>query len=561
MIIKEKTFLRLPISTPIPKSLKDCKSLNQLAIFLGFKNYEDLSGLIYPDTKKLYRTFSIPKKNSHHRQIDAPKKLLKNIQKQILIELESAYKPKKSAHGFIKKRSIVTNANQHTNKKFILNIDLKDFFNTINFARIRNLFIKSHTLNLSLPVATVLAQLCCNNGVLPQGAPTSPIISNMICYKLDSELQSLANKHRCTYTRYADDITFSFTLSRGRLPKDIVSLKKDKQVFIGAVLKQIIKNNGFEIQDDKSRIQSREQRQEVTGLTVNDRVNVKRKYIRQTASMLYAWKKFGLEKAEEYYLAKFHQKTIFEKHRRPINEKKGDFFKRIVKGRVNYIRMVRGEEDKVYRKLAYELTVALGKPNNKYTKTPHDIIVDSTFIVENIIDDCVGTGFLIENIGLITNYHVVDSINKDNSDTVDIYRHNEIDKKRSIKLIKSNKEKDMAIFQPSRDFNGIKRLKTGDDRNIKVGDIVTVIGFPDYKHGHGPYINSGRIVQSVNRFNNKMWMIDIPILHGNSGGPVVNKENEVIGIATYGSKKHDFSTPFHGFIPISSLIHYFNEPS
>jgi hypothetical protein len=411
------------------ESLKDCCSPELLAIFLGFGSYEELSRLIYPNTNKLYRNFYIPKKNGNSRRIDAPKKNLKEIQKVILRELDKIYKPKNSAHGFIKERSIVTNASQHINKKFILNIDLKDFFNTISFARIRKLFIKTHSLTLESSTATVLAQLCCHNGMLPQGAPTSPIISNMICYKLDSELKALATKHRCTYTRYADDITFSFTQSRGRLPKDIVSLKKDNQLFIGAVLRQIIKNNGFEIQEDKSRITSREQRQEVTGLTVNDRVNVTREYIRQTSSMLYAWKKFGLEKSEEVYLSKFHKKTIFEKHQRKIDEKKGEFFKRVVKGRINYIKMVRGAEDIIYRKLAYKLTEALGNPNLKYKKTAHDIVVDSIFIIENSKDICQGTAFLLEGIGFITNFHVVESINKNNVNELEIFRHNEIENK------------------------------------------------------------------------------------------------------------------------------------
>jgi RNA-directed DNA polymerase len=542
-----------------PESLKNCCSPELLAIFLGFDSYEELSRLIYPDTNKLYRNFHIPKKNGNSRRIDAPKNNLKEIQKVILRELDKIYKPKNSAHGFIKERSIVTNASQHINKKFILNIDLKDFFNTISFARIRKLFIKTHSLTLESSTATVLAQLCCHNGMLPQGAPTSPIISNMICYKLDSELKALATKHRCTYTRYVDDITFSFTQSRGRLPKDIVSLKKDNQLFIGAVLRQIIKNNGFGIQEDKSRITSREQRQEVTGLTVNDRVNVTREYIRQTASMLYAWKKFGLEKSEEKYLSTFHKKTIFEKHQRKIDEKKGEFFKRIVKGRINYIKMVRGDEDIIYRKLAYNLTDALGKPNLKYKKTAHDIVADSTFIIHDSMEDCYGTAFLLDGVGLITNFHVVDKINKDNVCILRIFRHDETETNRKVQLIKSDKEKDLAIFKPTKDFNGIKRLKIGDDTNIKVGDKITVIGFPDYGEGDTPHIDSGKVTQSKKRFENKIWVIDIPVIQGNSGGPVVNEKNEVIGIATYGSKKHDYSTSFHGFIPISALSDYAKE--
>jgi S1-C subfamily serine protease len=240
-------------------------------------------------------------------------------------------------------------------------------------------------------------------------------------------------------------------------------------------------------------------------------------------------------------------------------KKKESFFKRVVKGRINYIKMVRGEGDIIYRKLAYKLTEALGKPNLKYKKTSHDIVADSTFIIHDPIEDCYGTAFLVENIGLVTNFHVVDKIDNNNASTLKIFRYDEPTTNRKVKFSKSNKSKDLAIFQPTTDFNGIKRLKIGDDTNIKACDKITVLGFPNYGPGDGPYINSGKVVQSKFCFGNKVWMIDIPIIHGNSGGPVINENNEVIGIATMGSEKHDLSTSFHGFIPISLLSCYANE--
>lgn len=159
-----------------PKNLKSCLSPELLAKFLGFNSYKDLSNLIYSDTNKLYRSFYIPKKNGTVRKIDAPKKNLKEIQKLILRELETIYNPKKSAHGFIKDKSIVTNADQHTNKKFVLNIDLKYFFNTINIFRVRKLFIKTHSLTLEPSTATVLAHLCVITAYFPKGL--QPLLSS-----------------------------------------------------------------------------------------------------------------------------------------------------------------------------------------------------------------------------------------------------------------------------------------------------------------------------------------------------------------------------------------------
>ena len=545
-----------PIETP--KTLLECKCVEGLSMFLGFETYDKLRIFIYPHTKNLYRSFNIEKRNGSYRAIKAPRKTLKKVQKTIALELESIYKPRKSAHGFIKEKSIVTNAANHVNKKFVFNLDLSDFFETIHFGRVRNLF-QSYPMSLNHSVATVLAHLCCNDDSLPQGAPTSPIISNMITYKLDKDLHFLSVKNRCTYTRYVDDLTFSFTQSRGKLPKDILSLSKDKELTVGKELKNIIQENGFSINAKKTRVYTREQRQEVTGLNVNDRVNVSRKFIKKVSSMLYAWNKFGLKNAEKEYFAKYNKKTISKEFLQIINEANGNYFIKIIKGRINYIKMIRGSEDKIYRKLAYRLSVCLGSPEEDLLKTAHDFIADSTFIIKNYMDDSQGTAFLLEKIGLITNQHCVDGVDEDLSDTLDIFRHNEIDHKRTAKFIKATKKRDLAILKPSTDFNGLKRLKIGDDSKLKIGQKITVVGFPQYSEGESAYINTGKIVQSKILFEQKIWLVDIPIIHGNSGGPVVNENNEVIGIASVGSAKHDQSTKFTGFIPISTLLSYHEE--
>ncbi|MFM7372884.1 MAG: reverse transcriptase domain-containing protein, partial [Sphaerospermopsis kisseleviana] len=103
---------------------------------------------------------------------------------------------------------MVTNAKNHCNKKFVLNLDIKDFFPTITQQRIRGVMM-SPPYNLPSQIATTISHICCYEGKLPQGAPTSPIISNIVCAKLDSELRLLAKQNKCFYTRYADDITFS----------------------------------------------------------------------------------------------------------------------------------------------------------------------------------------------------------------------------------------------------------------------------------------------------------------------------------------------------------------
>ncbi|EHR7287304.1 reverse transcriptase domain-containing protein [Vibrio parahaemolyticus] len=551
------------LSTQLPKitlrpwvrSLKHCTSVDDLAHFLGFNSYGELNSLVYPHTKNLYKSFSISKKSGGERNIKAPKSKLKSIQRWIGQDLENYYRPRSASHGFINGKSIITNAKGHVDKRFVLNIDLEDFFTTIHFGRVKSLF-QAHPLNLSHSVATVLAHICCNEGVLPQGAPTSPIISNMIAYKLDKELTNLAIKNRCTYTRYVDDITFSFTQKLGRLPRSIIKVTKQNKQILGNDLLGVISTNGFRINSKKTRLLSRDQRQEVTGLTVNDKLNIPRTFIRETRSMLYAWKKHGLIEAEEEYIKKYHKKTLTYNQQRMLKHNKGNFFRKIVHGKVNYIKMVRGEDDPIYRKIAYQYLSRIGKPDKDLLKTPHDLIADSTFIIECYLDQGQGTGFLLENIGLVTNEHVIEGIDASDADLLEIYRYYEMDNKRKVSFGKSDKSLDLGILKPTTDFNGIKRLKIGDDSTLSVGQKVTVIGFPQYSPNDTPYINTGKIIQSKVLFGQQIWLLDIPVIHGNSGGPVVNENNEVIGVATRGAEKHDQSTKFHGFIPISRLVEY-----
>jgi RNA-directed DNA polymerase len=296
---------------------------------------------------KRYVTFDIAKKSSGVRKITAPATALKIIQQKLNQVLQNVYQPKPSVHGFIYGRSIVANAEAHSKrrKKYVFNIDLIDFFPSINFGRVRGMFM-AIPYERNPDVATVLAQICCFNNELPQGAPTSPIISNMICAKMDSQLQRLAKKHRCTYTRYADDITFSTSLST--FPSALAQTNSLGQLEVGKELCRIIKGNGFEINLSKVRLQTRNGRQEVTGLTVNEFPNVRRKYVRQIRAMLHAWEKFGLENAEAEFLLRYDKKR-----RSPW--KKSPSFALVVKGKIEFLGMVRGKDDPIYLRFRDQL--------------------------------------------------------------------------------------------------------------------------------------------------------------------------------------------------------------
>lgn len=295
--------------------------------------------------KQVYTIFSIPKRSGGTRRISAPITALKILQQKLNYILQQVYQPKPSTHGFVLGRSIVTNAKMHSKQRYVFNVDLKDFFPSINFGRVRGLLM-ARPYELDPRAATVLAQICCFNNKLPQGAPTSPIVSNMICAKMDSQLQRLAKKHRCLYSRYADDITFSTSMPT--FPKAIARTNTAGQIEVGDELFRVITENGFTVNSNKIRLQPRNHRQEVTGLTTNQFPNVKRKYIRQVRAMLYAWNEHGLKNAEREFFARYDKK-----HRNPNNDKL--LFKQVVKGKIEYIGMVRGKDDHIYRRFRKQL--------------------------------------------------------------------------------------------------------------------------------------------------------------------------------------------------------------
>jgi RNA-directed DNA polymerase len=197
-------------------SLKSATTRADIASLLQFKA-KFLSYILFKkaDAGK-YKTFEVPKRNDGKRTIHAPVEALKLMQKKLSVllqdcidEINTAKKLQdRVSHGFKRKRSIVTNARLHRNRRYVFNIDLEDFFPSINFGRVRGFFIKDKNFALQKDVATVIAQIACRDNCLPQGSPCSPVISNLVANVLDMHLVGLASEVGCTYSRYADDLTF-----------------------------------------------------------------------------------------------------------------------------------------------------------------------------------------------------------------------------------------------------------------------------------------------------------------------------------------------------------------
>jgi hypothetical protein len=293
--------------------------------------------------KERYKTFAIKKKSGGERKIHAPVKGLKSILRSLNFVLHCMFEPHKAATGFVPDKSIVDNALLHVGHNYVYNLDLKDFFHSFDRNRVKLGFMNK-PFNLSKerePLAFLLASLCTHSfeiedeikTVLPQGSPTSPTITNILCVNLDRRLNGLANRFGAVYSRYADDITFSS-------PHNIYKNEK----FITELKRIIEEDQALAINPKKTRLQKAGFRQEATGLIVNEKVNVRRRYVKQVRMWLYYWEKYGYEKAEQI----FKRDYIADKgHIKNMNA----HLINVLDGKLEFLKMVKGAEDGSYTEL------------------------------------------------------------------------------------------------------------------------------------------------------------------------------------------------------------------
>lgn len=339
--------------------------------------------------KKRYVSFKIPKKKKgEFRVIDAPNPTLKSMQRALNYALQVIYEPHAAAMGFVPGRSIVSNAQSHTNKRFVYNIDLKNFFPSISSGRVFARF-QSKPFSCNKEVASLIADLCCyrNNfgTVLPQGAPTSPTITNIICDRLDIKLTRLATAYGLHYTRYADDITFSgmsnMFAEDGKFSQSVKHIIEDEE--------------HFTINQDKTRLCHRGIRQEVTGITVNEKPNVTREYIKQLRSMIHNWESLGYERAQARFL------EIYNKTNTKYHKSKGNHhIENIIFGKLLYLKMVKGENNALYKKLDERLG-ALGSTNTKSSARNHS---------NNEVPPVSGHGFLSNEKEILEEFMILDRL-------------------------------------------------------------------------------------------------------------------------------------------------------
>ena len=268
----------------------------------------------------IYRIFRIPKRDGQYRIIESPVFELKRIQRWICWNILLKFRPTKSCYGFMKGKSICDNAKQHVGKPAILRLDIKDFFPSINKDMVRQVF-----LNFQYPdhIAELFAEITTFKGHIPQGAPTSPAISNIVSYLFDRRIEGYLNvlnknskyRDKVVYTRYADDLTFS----------------GEKKILrrIQTTIIEILNEEGFKVNQKKTSLKGRGACQMVTGVVVNDTPNVPRNYRKRIRAILYDCKVNGVERA---------------------NREKRWNFKEYLRGHVDYIKMINPELGKKFLK-------------------------------------------------------------------------------------------------------------------------------------------------------------------------------------------------------------------
>jgi len=288
-------------------------------------------------SKPIYNSFTIPKKTGGVREIQAPGINLKYIQRRLSVIFNQLYQAPDGVHGFVAKTenecySILSNAQKHVNKKWVWNLDIKNFFWSISTQKVANRFMLA-PFNFEESKAKYISLMIGYERKLPMGSPCSPVVSNLVCEELDQQINDwvlyqneLLPGANLVYTRYADDITFSANL-----------LIEDEQK---EIIYYMLNQHGFEVNEKKDRTQSHKQAQWVTGVKVNEKPNLDRKYIRNIRAALHQAREKGLAQAAQNY---FNLPD-------PPSPETIDQFLSVLRGKISHLGFVKGKDDQAFLK-------------------------------------------------------------------------------------------------------------------------------------------------------------------------------------------------------------------
>ena len=413
---------------------------------------------------------------------------------------------------------------------------------------------------LTNDVATTIAKLCTLNDFLPIGAPTSPILANIITSALDAELVTFARQNGCFYTRYADDITFS--TNRRSFPQSMVRRSEDavSGIEVGPELNDLFVQAGFALQSSKTRLMDRTMRKEVCGVTCNERLNVRRSHLREVRGAIHAWQKHGREAAETVWREKF-------------NWRESSSLERSLRGKIEHIIHIRGRNDKSTNGI-------VAKFNNlpdRYFKdilyeyseqNPMDIIRSVCLVQcenDELMEWSLGTGFVLPSGSIITNHHVVSFLEeaesgerrvRRNFDEIRITFEGETIEHTMV-IAQFDALKDVAILVPADpDWRSVfvRRACQLSFQEPTLGAEVSLIGYPSHTPGGSCRFVPGHITGASMFEGLRFFNISQPIVKGNSGGPVIDAFGQVVGIATKGVDAEEVANiTSNGCIPIHSI--------
>ena len=454
---------------------------------------------------RMYSHFNISKRAGKVRVISAPDYRLKMLQQKIARSLSELYSPRKPVHGFVLDRSVRSNADSHLRRRFILNVDLKNFFPAITEARVQGLL---GSVGIDTEVAKIIARICTNNGSLPQGAPSSPLISNMICFRLDKNLMSFSKAHRLLYTRYADDITLSsfqpptvlFEGDRpdpGRLPPEKLS---------GEIL-SIVASNGFELNPEKIHYADKNSRRMVTGIKINEGLNVDRRYVRNIRSALCKVEKLGPAAAQAELITRLGKPCKIQAH---------------LQGKISWVGFVKGQSDPVFRGLAQRYNGCFPASPIRVHPTQAELLDRSVWVLETEND--TGTAFFLKGVGLVTAAHCVNG-----ASSIEVFHPAKTANTFKVDVQHICTHRDLALLGhsiPSTDYFELDEFVGLP----AMGANTIAAGFPSYGPGDRLNIRPGTISSLTVKHAVNLIEVTQKLSQGMSGGPLMTQDHAVMGV-------------------------------
>lgn len=504
-----RAFLGQPIRINIPAEFAD--EANLLA-YLGMTAGEVKKIWYY--RARMYKNFSIGQSSGKVRMINAPDERLAFVQRKLAHKLVELYRLRNPVHGFAPKRSIKTNALVHLNRRFIVNVDISDFFNSISQNRIKGLLL---SLGINPHVSNIIARLCCNNGCLPQGAPSSPVLSNMVCFRLDKELLAFAKGARCLYSRYADDITFSsHQLPTALFETGVPPTGNFQTSHLKTELIQIFRNNGFTLNPKKAHYADPHSRRMVTGIKVNESLNVDRRYVRNIRATLYSISALGAAEAEKKYHEKYSGRGSLAAH---------------LQGKISFLAHIKGPSDPVVRGITLRFNECFPTRQIKLMPTQAEIRDRAVWLVEH--DEVQGTAFFLKGVGLVTAAHCVAKVSE-----VEVFHPEKRANRFKATVRKRDEHRDLAILDHQIAATEYLELEFAS-RAIERGDRTAAVGYPEWAPGDELNIRSGSVTSLTVKSAVRKIEVEQKLSQGMSGGPLLDTDCAVVGVIHKGGRVRD----------------------